>query len=109
MRAPDFRLRNEDGDPVLDEVPARPARGGHVPLHDLPDSCPIQAQTIRGALDQLGHDVPALAIAVDPPPDTPERAQAFLRSSEPPGASTSCWAPRRAAPVWKGFGSGHNR
>ena len=42
------------------------------------DSCPIQAQTVRGALDELGHDVPALAIAVDPPRDTPERAQAFL-------------------------------
>ena len=54
------------------------------------DSCPIQAQTVRGALDELGHDVPALAIAVDPPRDTPERAQAFLSKQRATGASTSC-------------------
>ena len=42
------------------------------------DTCPAQAQTVRGALDDLGEDVPALAIAVDPPRDTAARAQAFL-------------------------------
>jgi protein SCO1/2 len=42
------------------------------------DTCPVQAQTVRGALDDLGEDVPAIAIAVDPPTDTPERARAFL-------------------------------
>ena len=57
------------------------------------DTCPIQAQTIRGALDQLGHDLPALAIAVDPPRDTPQRAKAFRRSSTPSAASTSCSVP----------------
>ena len=24
------------------------------------ETCPVQAQTMRGAMDQLGHDVPAL-------------------------------------------------
>ena len=42
------------------------------------DTCPITAQTIRGALDDLGHDVPALAISVDPPNDTPASARKFL-------------------------------
>ena len=42
------------------------------------ETCPPQAQQIKGALDQLEEDVPALAIAVDPPNDTPESARAFL-------------------------------
>ncbi len=42
------------------------------------ETCPPQAQQIKGALDQLEEDVPALAIAVDPANDTPERARAFL-------------------------------
>ena len=42
------------------------------------DTCPAQAQVIRGALDELGEDLPALAIAVDPPRDTPDSARAFL-------------------------------
>src|SRR4051812_46258688 len=30
------------------------------------DTCPLTAQQIRGALDDLGQDVPTLAISVDP-------------------------------------------
>ena len=93
FRAPDFRLRNQDGDPVS----MRSLRGRPVVVTFLyttcQDSCPIQAQTVRGALDDLGHDVPALAIAVDPPNDTPQSARRrFSRSSGPRGASTSCSA-----------------
>ena len=42
------------------------------------DTCPLAAQQIRVALDRLGHDVPVLVFAVDPPRDTPERARRFL-------------------------------
>jgi protein SCO1/2 len=42
------------------------------------DTCPLTAQQIRGALDELGRDVPVLVFAVDPPRDTPERARRFL-------------------------------
>ena len=42
------------------------------------DTCPVTATTIRGALDDLGHDVPALAVSVDPAHDTPDSAEAFL-------------------------------
>src|SRR5712691_8596946 len=42
------------------------------------DTCPIQAQQIRGALDDLGRDVPVLAVSVDPAHDTPASARAFL-------------------------------
>jgi protein SCO1/2 len=76
--APDFELRDQDGE----RISMREFRGRPVIVTFLyttcEDTCPLQAQTIRGALDQLGHDVPAIAIAVDPPRDTPERARAFL-------------------------------
>src|SRR4029453_1751300 len=76
LQAPDFRLRNQDGDPVS----MRSLRGQPVVVTFLythcEDTCPIQAQTIRGALPRLGHDGPALAIAVDPPPRRPTRRRA---------------------------------
>ena len=78
VRAPDFTLRDQDGE----RVSMRALRGKPVIVTFLyttcDDTCPVQAQTVRGALDELGEDVPALAIAVDPPRDTPERARAFL-------------------------------
>jgi protein SCO1 len=78
VRAPDFDLQDQDGEPIS----MREFRGDPVIVTFLyttcEDTCPLQAQTIRGALDQLGHDVPAIAIAVDPPRDTPARARAFL-------------------------------
>ena len=42
------------------------------------DTCPLTATQIRGALDDLDHDVPALAVSVDPVNDTPARAKKFL-------------------------------
>ncbi|CAN5781014.1 hypothetical protein BH24ACT25_BH24ACT25_10750 [soil metagenome] len=78
VRAPDFALPNQDGETVR----MRDFRGGPVIVTFLyttcDETCPAQAQQIKGALDQLGHDVPALAIAVDPENDTAERARAFL-------------------------------
>ena len=78
LRAPDFTLRNEDGRPVK----MRALRGRPVLVTFLyttcEDACPGMAQTVKGALDDLGHDVPALAVSVDPPRDTPARARAFL-------------------------------
>ena len=105
LRAPDFRLRNQDGETVS----MRSLRGQPVVVTFLyttcEDSCPIQAQTIRGALDQLGHDVPALAIAVDPPRDTPERAQAFLAEQRATGRIDFVLGSRaELRPVWNGFG-----
>jgi protein SCO1 len=78
LRAPDFTLTNQDGE----RISMRDFRGEPVIVTFLyttcEDTCPVQAQTVRGALDELGEDVPAIAIAVDPPRDTPERARAFL-------------------------------
>jgi protein SCO1/2 len=102
--APDFRLRNQDGD----SISMRSLRGRPVVVTFLyttcQDSCPIMAHTVRGALDQLGHDVPALAIAVDPPRDTPARAQAFLAKQRATGRIDFVLGSRaELRPLWKGY------
>ena len=104
LRAPDFTLRDQDGEPIS----MRGLRGEPVIVTFLytncEDTCPLQAQTIRGALDQLGEDVPAIAIAVDPPRDTPESARAFLSEQRALGRIDFVLG-RRAElrPVWDGF------
>ena len=69
-RAPDFRLRDQDGKPVA----MADYRGRTVVMtfvySTCKDTCPAQVQSIRGALDKLGHDVPVLAVSVDPKQDT---------------------------------------
>jgi protein SCO1 len=78
LRAPDFTLTNQDGERIsMRDFRGRPVIVTFLYTH-CEDTCPVQAQTIRGALDDLGEDVPAIAIAVDPPRDTPESARAFL-------------------------------
>jgi protein SCO1 len=78
VRAPDFALHDQDGHGIT----MREFRGKPVVVTFLyttcTKTCPAQAQTVKGALDDLGHDVPAIAIAVDPPRDTRESARAFL-------------------------------
>jgi protein SCO1 len=104
VRAPDFELRDQDGEPIS----MREFRGDPVIVTFLyttcEDTCPLQAQTIRGALDQLGHDVPAIAIAVDPPRDTPERARAFLVEQRALGRLDFVLGSRaQLRRLWRGF------
>jgi protein SCO1 len=104
LKAPDFELRNQDGDPIS----MRSLRGKPVVVTFLythcEDSCPAQAQTVRGALDQLGHDVPAIAVAVDPPNDTEASARAFLSEQRALGRIDFVLGSRRELrPVWDGF------
>jgi protein SCO1 len=78
VRAPDFSLYDEDGKRIrMGQFLGRPVAVTFL-YTTCRDTCPVTAQTIRGALDDLGHDLPALAIAVNPPTDTPARARAFL-------------------------------
>ena len=105
LRAPDFRLRDEQGKPVS----MRALRGQPVVVTFLyshcQDTCPITAQTIRGALDDLGHDVPALAISVDPPNDTPASARKFLAEQRANGRIRFVLGSRaQLRPIWKGYG-----
>ena len=104
VRAPDFRLRDQDGRPVS----MRQFRGRPVLVTFLytscENACPGQAQTARGALDELGHDLPVLAVAVDPPRDTPERARAFLAKQRALGRIAWVLGTRaELGPLWRGF------
>jgi protein SCO1/2 len=104
VRAPDFALRDEEGRPVsMRALRGRPVVVTFLYTH-CQDTCPIQAQTVRGALDDLGHDVPALAIAVDPPNDTPQSARKFLAEQRANGRIRFVLGSRtQLRPVWKGF------
>lgn len=77
VRAPDFSLRDQDGR----RVTMKQYRGRVVVVTFLyshcKEECPVQAQQIKGALDDLGHDVPALSVSVDPPGDTPKSVKHF--------------------------------
>jgi protein SCO1 len=104
LRAPDFRLRDQDGE----RIAMRDLRGKPVIVSFLyttcRDTCPLQAQTVKGALDDLGHDVPAIAIAVDPPRDTPDRARVFLSKQRMIGRMDFVLGSReQLRPLWKGF------
>ena len=73
----DFGLRDEDGKVVrLDDV-----RGTPVVVTFLyttcEDTCPLTVDQIRGGLDELGHDVPVIAVSVDPANDTARAAKRF--------------------------------
>ena len=104
LKAPDFELTDQEGR----RVTMRALRGKPVIVAFLystcEDTCPIQAQQIKGALNELGTDYPALAVSVDPANDSPRNAKAFNSKQRMTGRLT--WVlGRRAelAPVWKAY------
>jgi protein SCO1 len=104
VRAPDFELRDERGRPVS----MRDLRGEVVIVTFLyascDETCPTQAQQVRGALDQLGHDVPALAVSVDPSSDTPAKARSFNAEQRVVGRLRWVLGSREELRrVWRGF------
>lgn len=106
VRAPDFELRDEEGDPLR----MRDLRGKPVVVTFLystcRDTCPATAQQIRGALDRLGHDVPAVAISVDPGADTEESARRFLGEQSMTGRMSFALGRRdQLAPLWRAYGT----
>lgn len=101
----EFRMRDQDGRVAT----LREYRGEPVVVTFLyttcEDTCPLTAQQIRGALDELGHDVPVLAIAVDPPRDTPERARRFLGEQRIAGRMRFLLGPEaELRRQWKAYG-----
>lgn len=69
------------------------------------DTCPLTAQQIRGALDDLGDDVPVVAISVDPANDTAERARRFLLEQQMTGRMHFMLGPRAALQrQWQAYG-----
>ncbi len=81
----EFGLRDERGEMVR----LRDLRGRPVVVTFLyttcRDTCPLTTQQIRAALDDLGHDVPVIAVSVDPANDTPRRARAFALAQQMTG------------------------
>ena len=68
------------------------------------NTCPLQAQTVKGALNDLDEDVPALAIAVDPARDTPESARRFLSEQRMTGRMDFVLGTRlQLQAIWTGY------
>jgi protein SCO1 len=104
VHAPDFKLTDENGRTVsMAQYRGRPVVVTYLYTH-CTDTCPLTAQMIRGALDDLGHDVPALAVTVDPFRDTQASARSFLKRQHVAGRIRFVLGTRREMqPVWKGF------
>jgi protein SCO1/2 len=104
VRTPRFSLRDQDGR----RVSLAQYRGRTVVVTFLYSNCktecPVQAQQIKGALDDLGHDVPALAISVDPARDKPRSVRHFNREQGVAGRLR--WvlgSEGQLRRLWKGF------
>jgi protein SCO1/2 len=103
-RMPDVTLRDQDGRRVaLADLRGKPVVVTFV-YSTCRETCPAQVQTVRGALDRLGRDVPVLAISVDPAGDTPARAKRFLNAQRMTGRMAFLLGSRaQLAPVWRAF------
>jgi protein SCO1/2 len=104
-KLPDFTLTNQDGQPVTAaSLRGRPLVVAFI-YSTCRDVCPAQVQSIRGALDDLGHDVPVIGVSVDPANDTPDLAKSFLLKQAMSGRMDFLLGTRaQLEPVWKAFG-----
>jgi protein SCO1/2 len=104
VHAPDFTLTDQDGKRVsMAQYRGKPVVVTYLYTH-CKETRPLQAQMIRGALDDLGHDVPALAVSVDPFRDTPASARAFNRKAKMTGRLRWVLGTRRQLqPLYRGF------
>jgi protein SCO1/2 len=101
----DFTLRDQDGRPAA----LAAYRGQPVIVTFMystcKDTCPLMADQIRGALDELGHDVPTLAVSVDPAGDTPLNTKRFLARHGLTGRARFLLGTRaQLTPVWRAYG-----
>jgi protein SCO1/2 len=104
VRAPDFSLRDQDGRPIaMRDFHGRPVIVTFLYTH-CDETCPPQAQQIKGALEVLGRDAPVLAIAVDPPNDTPVSARRFLLEQRMTGRMEfAVGNERELRPLWDAY------
>ena len=73
----EFDLPDEHGRPVrLADLRGKPVVVTFL-YTTCQDTCPLTVDQIRFALDELGHDVPVVAVSVDPRNDTSRAAKRF--------------------------------
>lgn len=105
MPPTDFAVRDERGDMLrLSDMRGKPVVVTFL-YTTCRETCPLTAQQIRIALDDLGHDVPVVAVSVDPANDTARRARAFLLDQRLEGRMR--WAlgsSDELRPLWKAYG-----
>jgi protein SCO1/2 len=101
----DFRLRDEEGRLVrLDALRGKPVVVTFL-YTTCRDTCPLTVDQIRGALDDLGHDVPVIAVSVDPRNDTPRAAKRFSLRRQMSGRMR--WvlgSERELERLWRAYG-----
>jgi protein SCO1/2 len=104
LKAPEVGLPDEEGEVVrMADLRGRPAIVTFL-YSNCEDSCPAQAQQVKGALNKLGRDVPALAISVDPANDTPDSARAFLSKQRMTGRMRFVLGTRpELRRIWHGY------
>jgi protein SCO1/2 len=69
-----------------------------------PPTCPLVAQQIRGALDELGHPVPTLIVSADPAADTPAAVRRFLGEASLTGRVEYLTGTRaELTPIWRAY------
>ena len=105
LKAPALGLQDEEGEVVrMSDLRGQPAVVTFL-YSNCDDSCPAQAQQVKGALNELGRDLPALAISVDPANDTPQSARAFLSEQRMTGRLRFVLGSRpELRRVWDGYG-----
>jgi protein SCO1/2 len=105
VRAPGFTLTDPHGRLAsLDQYRGRVAILTFLATNCAP-TCPLVAQQIRGALDELGHPIPTLIVSADPEADRPVAVRRFLAEAALTGrAEYLTGAPAELRRVWRAYG-----
>ncbi len=100
-----FALQNQDGELIrASALRGQPAIVAFI-YSTCQNDCPTIAQQIRGALDRIGSEIPAVAISVDPAGDTAASAQRFLSAQRLGGRlQFLLGSEQKLQPVWREFG-----